>query len=266
MVSHIHKRAVMLMILAASACYAPPADLGDNIVSPTTTLLVPSATDIQWFPPTDTPAPALLVTPEPTPERKPGVGDIIYEDDLYSGAGWSTADSDEAAVSASDRGLTVAAEPGVAPAVSFLQGSVFADMYAEITARPSLCRQADSFGFLFRAPNNVAYYRFAVGCNGTANAERISLGTPRILQPPTPSADVPVGAPGEVRLGLWALGSEFRFFLNGRYQFTASDSSYSSGGIGVFAQAGGETPVVVTFSELTVHSVAADSLSHTPSP
>jgi hypothetical protein len=264
--SDVLRRAVVLTILVVGACNTPPGDPRANAAPPTTTSLAPTATDIPWFPPTETPAAALLATLEPTPERKPGVGSIIYEDDLHSGADWNRPVSDAAAVSASDRGLTVAAEPGLAPVVSILQGSVFADMYAEITARPSLCREADTFGLLFRAPNDVAYYRFAVACNGTANAERISLGTTRLLQPATPSADVPVGAPGEVRLGLWALGSEFRFFLNGRYQFTASDKSYSSGGIGVFAHAGGETPVVVTFSDLAVRSVADDSANQTPSP
>ena len=125
----------------------------------------------------------------------------------------------------------------------------------EVTARPSLCRGADAYGLVFRAPNNVAYYRYAVACDGTASANRISLGSPRVLQPPTPSADVPVGAPGEVRLGVWALHDEFRFFLNGRYQFTATDVSYPSGGIGVFAHAAGDTPVTVTFSALSVYSL-----------
>jgi hypothetical protein len=114
-------------------------------------------------------------------------------------------------------------------------------MYMEVTARTNLCRDRDSYGIVFRAPNDVAHYRFVSVCDGTAAAERVSLGGPRVLQPPTASADVPLGAPGEARLGIWALGSEFRFFLNDRYQFTVSDSNYPAGGVGVCAGRG-QTP------------------------
>ena len=192
---------------------------------------------------------------QPTADKKHGVGDILLTDDFTSPADWNTAVADQASVAITEGGLTMAAQPGIAPIASFRQGQVFSDMYLEVTARPSLCRGSDAYGLAFRAPNNVAYYRFAVACDGTASANRISLGSPRVLQPPTPSADVPVGAPGEVRLGVWALHDEFRFFLNGRYQFTATDVSYPSGGIGVFAHAAGDTPVTVTFSALSVYSL-----------
>ena len=88
--------------------------------------------------------------------------------------------------------------------VSLHRSAVFDDMYLEITARPNLCRGKDSYGVVFRAPNDVAHYRFVAVCDGSAAAERVSLGTPRVLQPPTATSDVPVGAPGEVRLGVWA--------------------------------------------------------------
>jgi hypothetical protein len=188
-------------------------------------------------------------------DMKPGVADIVLSDDFSSPAAWNTAVADQASVAVTEGGLTIAAQPGIAPIASFRQGQVFSDMYLEVTARPSLCRGPDAYGLVFRAPNNVAYYRYAVACDGTASADRISLGSPRVLQPPAPSADVPVGAPGEVRLGVWALHDEFRFFLNGRYQFTAKDVSYPSGGIGVFAHAAGDTPVTVTFSALSVYGL-----------
>jgi hypothetical protein len=265
--SRIVLRASTLMILMAGACGPILAGSGESTYLPTATLqAVPTGTDIAWFPPTDTPEAPSLAAPEPTAERKPGVGEILYQDQLASAVGWSIPDENDGAVSASEGGLTLAAEPGAVPVVTLLQGVVFQDVYAEITARPSLCRDGDAFGLLFRAPNDLAYYRFAVSCNGTANAERISLGPPRALQPPTPSADAPQGAPGEVRLGVWSVGPDFRFFLNGRYQFMGNDRSYSSGHIGVFAYAADQTPVVVTFSGLKVRTIATDALGLTPSP
>jgi hypothetical protein len=139
-------------------------------------------------------------------------------------------------------------------------------MYIEITARPSLCRDRDAYGLVFRAPNDVAHYRFTALCDGTAAAERTSLGTPRVLQPPTATSDVPVGAPGEVRLAVWALGPEFRFFLNDHYQFTVTDSNYAAGGIGVFVQAAGGTPAVVTFSDLSVYRLTPSASSTSSAP
>lgn len=164
------------------------------------------------------------------------------------------------------KALTIATQAGIAPVATFRQGQIFGDMYAEITARPSLCRDADDYGLAFRAPNNIAYYRFAVACNGTAGAQRFSLGAARILHPPMLSADAPSGAPGDVRLGVWAVGSQFRFFLNGRYQFTATDSSYAAGAIGVFAHAAGDSPVTVTFADLVVYAVGAAVPAAPPPP
>jgi hypothetical protein len=126
-------------------------------------------------------------------------------------------------------------------------------MYMEITARPSLCRDQDAYGMIFRAPNDVAHYRFEAACDGSVAVERVSLGTPRVLQPPAASSDVPTGAPGEVRMGIWANGSEFRFFLNDQYQFAVTDRNYVAGGIGVFVEARGKSPVVVTFTDLRVY-------------
>ncbi len=220
---------------------------------------VSTATTVVWFPVTATSFPQPHATPQPTADKRPDVGQIVLRDDFSSSDVWNTATGDTASVALSKGGLTIAAQPGIAPVASFRQGALFSDMYAEVTARPSLCRGPDDYGLLFRAPNHVAFYRYAVACDGTATAERINLGAPRVLQPPIASADVPVGAPGEVRLGVWAVGHEFRFFLNGHYQFTASDDSYSVGGIGVFAHAAGDTPVTVTFSDLTVFNIEGGS-------
>jgi hypothetical protein len=241
-----------LMGLSTAGCSSIPGSMG-AAATPTGTVPAPIPTEFLWFPPTDTPAVAMALSPEPTPEQKPRVGELLVIDDMTSTAHWNAAASGQAAVTVSQRGLTVSAGPSQPPVVSLHRSAVFDNMYIEITARPSLCREKDVYGLVFRAPNEVAYYRYAAICDGTVAAERISLGGPRVLQVPTATSDVPVGAPGEVKLGVWALGSELRFFLNDRYQFTVEDSNYVVGGLGVFAEARGETPVVVTFSGLRVY-------------
>jgi hypothetical protein len=205
-------------------------------------------------------------TRQPTPEKKPGIGSVLLKDDFSSTSQWHAPGSNEAPVALAGGGLTIAAQPGTTPVVIFRTGAVQGDMFAEVTARPSLCRGADDYGLLFRASDGIAYYRFAVACNGTEGAARISLGGPRALQPPIPSGDAPLGAPGEVRLGIWTAGSEFRFFLNDRYQFTAIDKSYSAGELGLFVRAAGSSPVAVTFSDLVVYDVSYSPPTLTPMP
>jgi hypothetical protein len=138
------------------------------------------------------------------------------------------------------------------------------DFYAEITARPSLCRGEDNYGLVVRGVGS-SFYRFVLACNGQIRAERISGGTRQPLQEPVPSGDAP-GAPGEVRIGIWAVGSEMRLFLNGRYQFSVTEGTFPSGALGVFVRSTGETPVTVTFSELAVYEVDYTLPTKTPIP
>jgi hypothetical protein len=83
---------------------------------------------------------------------------------------------------------------------------------------------------------------------------------------PAASGDVPPGAPGEVRIGLWVSGTEMRVFLNGHYQFTVSDPLFASGTLGVFARSGGENAVTITFSDLVVNEVSYASPTPTLTP
>lgn len=218
-----------------------------------------------WFPATDTPTLPPARTESPTPNMLTGVGTLIARDDFTDPGEWDTAVSDEGSASISRQRLTLAVQPGVYM-VSLQQQMVLGNFYAEITARPSLCRGADEYGFLARA-SAATYYRFSLTCNGQqVHAERISVNERHILQEPIVSADVPPGAPGEVRIGVWAAGSELRLFLNNRYQFTITDKNISTGSLGVFARAAGETPVTVTFSDLDVRSVEYTPPTKTPVP
>jgi hypothetical protein len=229
----------------------------------------PTATPLQtttpiWFPATSTPTPQVVRTQPPTPDMLTGLGGILATDDFSRSSTWDTAASDQGSASISRDRLTLVAHPGIY--ITSLQRDIVAgDFYAEITARPSLCRGADEYGFLVRA-NPSTYYRFSLTCNGRAHAERISLRERHDLHEPVVSGDVPPGAPGEVRIGVWAAGPELRLFLNERYQFSINDLNLSSGTVGVFAHAAGDTPVTVTFSDLVVRSADYVPPTRTPNP
>lgn len=219
---------------------------------------------IVWFPASATPTLQTISTLTPTPEMNPGIGEVLLDDDFSDDSVWDVASSDLGSAAISRNRLTLAVQPGVYLA-SVRREIFFDNFYAEITAHTNLCRGEDNYGILVRAVGS-SYYRFVLSCNGYIHVERIKNGTKIIIFEPVPSGDAPLGAPGEVRIGLWAVGSEMRLFLNGRFQFSVVEKTFPSGGLGVFARSHGETPVTVTFSELTVYEVGYSFPTKTPVP
>jgi hypothetical protein len=251
------------LLILLSACSGMDSWLATETPPPPTETAVPTPT-IVWFPPTTTPTPRALTTPMPTPERRPGLGAIVFSDPFDSESLWDTARSDDGSATLNNGSLVLAVQPGVY-LLSLNQDLLVGDFYAEITARASLCRDKDSYGLLFRASRN-AYYRYSVICDGTVRLDRLSVQRRTPIQEPLPSGDAPPGAPAEVRLGVWAVGPEMRLFLNGRYQFTVLETTLQSGTLGVFVNSAGETPVTVSFSDLTVQRVDYDAPPPTVTP
>lgn len=241
-------------MVAVSPPSEPPLPTSTSFSTPT----------IDWFPPTATPTIRPVATQPPTPDWSPGIGDIIASDDFSDTSTWNTAVSDSGSAIIEREHLTIAVNPGIY-LHSLQQNLVLGDFYAELTARPNLCREEDSYGMLVRA-NAASYYRFSLYCNGTASVERISRLERHVLHEPVSSGDVPPGAPGVVRIAIWAYGSELRFFLNDRYQFSIEDMNLSSGTVGAFALSNGNTPVTVIFSDLVVRAVEYKPPQETPMP
>ena len=224
----------------------------------------PTAT-IDWFPASATPTLGAFSTPKPpTPEMRPGIGQTILTDEFSDPSLWDTATSDQASAEIDNNRLNLSVQSNEY-LISLRHELTASDYYAEITARPSLCRGDDAYGLLVRA-NAMSYYRFSLSCNGTVYAERINGSKRELLQIPLASGDVPRGAPGEVRIGVWAVGAEMRLFLNGRYQFNINNPNFPSGTIGVFVNSAGETPVIVSFSRLSLLDVNYTLPTKTPMP
>lgn len=259
---HFQPSLFFIGLLLLNACLpleaAPPTETPPPSDTP------PPSPTIVWFPPSATPTLKVFPTPTATPEMNPGVGALLFRDDFSNASAWDTAASEQASAAVSRNRLTLVAEPGVYLA-SMNREETFGDFYAEITARLSLCRGDDSYGIIIRFSGS-SFYRFTLTCNSMIYAERIRNNVRLVMQPPLPSGDAPPGAPGEVRIGMWAAGSEMRLFLNGRYQFSISDPSSPSGALGVFVRGAGDAPVSVTFSELSVYDVDYIPPTLTPSP
>ena len=229
---------------------------------PTETAL-PSPT-VVWFPPSATSTLIAVPTYTGTPEMKPGIGSLIFADSFTDPTVWDTVTSDQATVSVKAKRLTLAVEPNFT-VVTMRRDITLSNFYAELTAQVGLCRGDDSYGFLIRANGN-SFYRFFFSCNGSIRAERIKDSVRLPILDPIYSGDVPLGPPGEVKIGIWAFGGEMRIFLNDRYQVTVNEKTFPSGAFGVFVQSKGDTPMTMIFSDLKVYEVEYTPSLATPTP
>lgn len=253
-----------MLALVLAACQSLGTDATEPAPPPADTVLPTETATILWFPPTDTPTAAPTLAPTATLNELPGVTDIIFTDDFSDPSHWQTSNSAQAAALVQDSRLTlVVREPGIS-IMTLRNEPLLRNFYAEVTARTSLCSGQDDYGILFRTASGMDYYRYALACDGTARVDRVRTGTSSPMQPAVPSGDAPPGSPGEVRMGVWAVDNEFRFFLNGRYQFTAYDPLFGKGTLGFFARSGGEKDVSVSFSDLVVSEVVYASPTPTP--
>ena len=249
------------MITACSVLDAPPSVESPTPPATETPLQTPT---IDWFPASATPSPQAFVPYTATPEMRPGLGTTPLSDSFTDDSLWDTAASDQGSSSVEENRLTLAVQPKVY-LISLRHDLNINNYYAEITAQLNLCRGEDSYGLLIRA-NAVAYYRFSLTCDGMVYADRVRFKNTQVLHEPIASRDAPIGPPGEVRIGVWVVGTEMRLFLNSHFQFSINDASYASGTLGVFARSASDTPVVVNFTDLVVQDVTYSPPTRTPLP
>ncbi len=249
------------LALLASACL--PMGPLQLTATPTPTVTATPTATIVWFPPSATATQLLVPTYTGTPEMSPGIGARIVRDNFTADSPWDTAQADNASAAISMNLLSLAVQPGYYLS-SMRRELPLSDFYAEITARPSLCRGDDNYGIIVRGVGS-SFYRFVLSCDGEVRAERISGGTRLPIYDPVPSGDV-ARPPGEVRIGIWADGEEMRLFLNDRYQFSVRDPKFPIGAFGVFVRSNSNEPVSVTFSDFKAYDVNYILPTKTPIP
>ena len=250
--AHLFICVFAMMILVS--CTAPTQ------ISPTSTpTLAPTGTPtptVVWFPPTPTQTRVVKAEPTATLELRPGVGDMIFEDNFSSDSNaWLLGQNENGTTAIGLNEITIAIIQPRAYLSSIRSEPTFSDFYAEITASPSLCAGLDEYGLLFRVRSTGDFYRYSLSCNGQVRLDRVVGGTAGSPQPWLVSATVPRGAPSTSRLGVWAHGSDLRFFVNDEYQFAVIDSYHDIGNLGIFARSAGENAVTVSFSELKVYQI-----------
>ena len=259
LIHHLLLLLACLVWLSACTGLTPQLQETPDVTELPTFTVVPSPT-IDWFPVTDTPTLIPTAISTPTPDQRPGLGELMLNDSFTDETHWQIVHNDVGNVEYGDQELTVAVSKPGGSLQSLRNTPVLDNFYLEITANPDLCRAADVYGLLLRVSSPLNFYRFSIDCNGQIKLERVNHGESYVLQDWTASGQVPTGSPLVLRLGVWAYSNVLRFFINDVYQFSAQDSVWKNGTIGVFAHSYEDTPLTVSFYDMQIKSIQGVTL------
>jgi hypothetical protein len=186
---------------------------------------------------------------------------VLFSDTFSDPDLWNTVQSPTASaiVERGELALSIAANQPTVALVSMRSEPMVNDFYAEVTGRLRLCRASDTYGMLFRAASEGDTYRVALNCNGQARLERVLYSQVAVLVDWMVSPDIPRGAPGEIRIGVWAVDRELRIYLNDRLLISAWDGTFHSGALGLFTTSRTDTPTSISFSAMEAYLVSYTS-------
>ena len=247
-------------ILAVSCILLTSCSGANNSATTMPTLLLPTFTPtatINWFPATNTPTPLSTQRATPTTVLLPGLGPRILEDSFSRTDQWdiSVYIAGQGIVSSDQLTLSIPEGSESASITSLLQGFQAGDYFTRVKVNLSLCKGRDQVGFLFRVSSPMDFYRFSITCSGETRLERVVEGQPSVIRNWAFSPDAPLGAPGEVILGVSVSGQDLELFLDDRFQFSIQDGVLSEGGLGFYLRASSDSPVNVSFSDLEAFQV-----------
>jgi hypothetical protein len=245
----------LLGLILLTACSGTPEE---PVFETATATVTPTASEtIIWFPATSTSTIVPTKAAEPTENFHPGVGDVLEKDDFSRPALWSTKTGSGGNITLSKNELILAVQDEKAYIASLFSSDALASVSVEVTSNVTLCKAEDSYGFLIRATNEMNGYRFLVNCLGQVKLEILRSGKPYTLVDWMQSGQVLPGSPYQLRLRVWMVKDELRFFLNDVFQFSARDSQFAAGKVGLFARQAADTPITVSYSNLVIRSIDA---------
>ncbi len=245
----------LLLTLVLAACVAEPPLPPTPTVAPTATL-TPTPT-IVWFPPTSTPTAVPTRAASPTPDLAAEAGPLQFSDDFSDDSLWTLASSPSGSAALANNHLTLSATRDRVYLYSLRNRPTLANYYLGITASPNLCRGEDEFGLFIRTTTDLDYYRFGISCDSRAHVDRIYRDTANVMQGWQTFPFLASAAQSGVRLGVWAEGRELRFYANGQYLFTVTDTVLNSGTLGLFIRSANSAGMSVNFSDLVVYDLAS---------
>lgn len=243
----------LLIALITVSCGAEPPP---PTATPTSTPPPTITPTTEWFPPTETPTLLPTVETIPTQDMRPGIGEIILEDDFSDPEKWSLTTTASTSAAIANNKLTLALSRPRTTLLTTRLEPTLANFYAEISASPNLCSPSDEFGIIVRASASFDHFRFGLTCDGQARVDRIRGGTQNVFQTPNYFGAIPNTLLTERRIAVWAVGEDLRFFVNGQLIYTVRDTAFYRGAFGVYVKTSVDGGISVNFSDLDIYQVS----------
>ena len=207
--------------------------------------------------PTDTLAPTLTLTPEPSitiPAGDPAVvlGLPDFEDAFDNATNWSPYDS-----AGSRAEITGGKFVFTKKVVQFgshwtLSWPTIEDYYLQATVQtPAVCSGYDRYGFIFRAPDPSEGVLFMVSCNGQFKIAKWNGSETTVIVDWTASGAIAAGPNQSNRIGVLVEGETIKVYAHGTELVTVMDSEYvGEYRFGLLVGAGDTEPFTVRFDDL----------------
>jgi hypothetical protein len=222
--------------------------------------------------PTEQPTPTATVQFSPTntvvatPDPNQGLGSLRFEDSFDGSSGWGWGYQEEGVVTFKRDNSTVLAKFEVKNEgwrISLGPDAFTAgDQQVQLTARAEVCGQQDEWGLLFRGAyttnDQFNGYLFELNCAGQVKVDRLENNQSTTLLGWTSVPGVETGAGGENTLMVWAGKDELRFYVNGIYVGSVTESTYPSGQYGIYVQDRTNGNAQFRFINLRVYAVTPD--------
>ena len=176
-----------------------------------------------------------------SPDPAVYLGDPEWEDDMTELTGWPTTENDFNSITYDNEKLMITALSDlfgwrIAPT------EALGDAYIEMSFSVDECSGSDSYGIIFRVPENTGYnrgYLFGITCDGKYSLRSWdgltgSEGVMTTLQKATASEFITAGSDQSNRLGVMAIDGKLTMYINGEKVDEVSDTAFSDGYFGVF--------------------------------
>jgi len=129
-----------------------------------------------------------------------------------------------------------------------------ADFYVEtIVQNPGECQPDDSFGMIFRAPDNLKGYLVGLTCDGRMGLLNWDGQTATNIIPWLSHPAINLGLNAVNRIGIGVYGTEFQMYANGHFMGQAQDNIYTEPGkLGYYVFASTQSAFTTKYDDLAV--------------
>jgi hypothetical protein len=210
-------------------------------------------------------AAVMLFKSEPTPKpvtvlqvtATPSTGALLYSDDFADvDSGWDVFDEDNTTASYAAGEYRVGVFQDSYMAWGNPKDQQFDNVVVEVDARTEEGPLDNNYGILVRyQPDGNSFYWFEISADGYYSVDILNADEWDGLVDWVESDAINQGIGATNHIMVVCSGDQFSFYVNGTYLTGVSDSTFSSGNIGLAVGTFDEPGAIVHFDNLQVHSI-----------